>query len=324
MWNNQSRLLAMTAKCAEPINAGRGTMELRHLRYFVAVAEELHFTRAAERLGIKQPPLSCQIRQLERELGTSLFHRLTRGVERTETGALLLDEARRILGQVERIKAGVQSRARGETGCIHLGFAGATCFQPLVPGIISAHRRREPSVLTSQEERSTPLLAAGLRSGEIDVAFIRPPLSDGEGLEVEPLVEEPMVIALPESHPRARDRSMPLAALAEETFILFPRAIPPDLHDAIIASCRRAGFSCKLSQDAPQILTTVLMVAAGLGVSIVPQSIAQLPLAGVAYIRIEGEAPRAPISLAYRRDNRSTTVRNFVAPARRAERKQRI
>jgi DNA-binding transcriptional LysR family regulator len=295
-------------------------MEFRHLRYFVAVAEELHFTRAAERLGIKQPPLSLQIRQLEQELGTSLFHRLTRGVELTESGVLLLDEARRILDQVERIKAGVQSRARGETGCIHLGFAGATCFQPLVPGIIRAHRERYPGVLVSPEERNTPLLVAGLRSGEIDVAFIRPPLPDGEGLEVEPLVEEPMVILLPESHPRAGDRTMALAALAAETLILFPRAVGPGLHDAIIASCQQAGFSCKLSQDSPQILTTVLMVAAGLGVSIVPQSIAQLRLAGVAYIRIEGEAPRAPIGLAYRRDDRSTTVRNFVASARRHSR----
>jgi DNA-binding transcriptional LysR family regulator len=320
MWNHQSRLLAMTAKCAEPINAGRGTMELRHLRYFVAVAEELHFTRAAGRLGIKQPPLSLQIRQLERELGTSLFHRLTRGVELTESGTLLLDEARWILDQVDRIKAAVQSRARGETGCIHLGFACATCFQPLVPGIIRAHRERYPSALVSPEQRNTPLLVAGLRSGEIDVAFVRPPLNDGEGLEVEPLVEEPMVIVLPKSHPRAGDHSMALAALAEETLILFPRAIGPGLHDAIIASCHRAGFSPKLGQEAPQISTTVHMVAAGFGVSIVPQSIAQIHLAGVAYIGIEGDAPRAPISLAYRRDDRSTSVRNFVASARRHSR----
>lgn len=318
--HHQSKLLAMTAKCAEATNAGRGSMELRHLRYFVAVAEELHFRRAAERLGIKQPPLSLQIRQLEQELGTSLFHRLTRGVELTETGTVLLDEARWILDQVERIKAGVQSRARGETGCIHLGFAGATCFQPLVPGIISAHRERYPGVLVSPEERSTPLLVAGLRSGEIDVAFIRPPLSDDEGLEVEPLVEEPMVIVLPESHPRAGDRSMPLAVLAEETLILFPRTVGPGLHDAIIASCQWAGFSPKLGQEAPQISTMVHMVAAGFGVSIVPQSIAQIHLAGVAYIRIEGDAPRAPISLAYRRDDRSTSVRNFVASARRHSR----
>src|SRR6267154_2319614 len=268
MWNHQSRLLAMRAMCAEATNAGRGSMELRHLRYFVAVAEELHFRRAAERLGIKQPLLSLQIRQLERELDTSLFHRLTRGVELTESGVLLLDEARGILDQVKRIKAGVQSRG----------------------------------------------------SGEIDVAFIRPPLSDGEGLEVELLVEEPMVIVLPESHPHAGDRTMPLAALAEETLILFPRAAGPGLHDAIIASCQQAGFSCELGQDAPQISTMVHMVAAGFGVSIVPQSIAQIHLAGVAYIHIEGDAPRAPISLAYRRDDRSMSVRNFVASARRHSR----
>jgi DNA-binding transcriptional LysR family regulator len=134
-------------------------------------------------------------------LGTSLFHRLTRGVELTETGMLLLDEARRILDRRERIKAGVQSRARGKTGCIHLGFACATCFQPLVSGIISVHRERNPGVLVSPEERSTPLLVAGLRSGEIDVAFIRLPLSDAEGLEVEPLVEEPMVVVLPIASP---------------------------------------------------------------------------------------------------------------------------
>ena len=310
----------LPAQCPEPISAGRGPLELRHLRYFVAVAEELHFTRAAERLGIKQPPLSLQIRQLEQELGTSLFHRLTRSVVLTETGALLLDEARGILDQVERMKASVQSRARGETGHIHVGFAGATGFQRLVPGIIRAYRERYPSVLVSPEQSNTPLLIAGLRSGEIDVAFVRPPLSDDEGLAVEPLIEEPMVIVLPKMHPLADDRSIPLAALAEETLILFPRAIGPGLRDAIIASCQQAGFSPKLGQEAPQISTTVHMVAAGFGVSIVPQSIAQIHLEGVAYIHIEGEAPRAPISLAYRRHDRSTLVRNFVASARRRSR----
>src|SRR5260370_10043910 len=159
---SQSRCFAMTAQCAEPINARRRTMELRHLRYFVAVAEELHFRRAAERLGIKQPPLSLQIRQLERQLGTSLFRRLTRGVELTETGALLLDEARGILDQAERIKAGVQCRARGETGCIPLGFAGATCFQPLVPGIILAYRDPYPRALVAPDQSTPPPFLPGL------------------------------------------------------------------------------------------------------------------------------------------------------------------
>jgi len=310
----------MTEERAEQGNAGRGIMELRHLRYFVAVAEELHFTRAAERLGIKQPPLSLQIRQLEREIGTSLLRRETRGVKLTETGALLLDEARRILDQVERTKTGVQSRARGETGHIHLGFAGATYVHRLVPGIIRAYRERYPGVVLSPEQSNTARLIAALQSGEIDVAFVRPPVIDGEGLALDPLIDEPMMIVLPEWHPHAGDRSMSLAALAPETLILFPRTIGPGLHDAIIASCQRAGFSPKLGQEAPQISTTVHMVAAGFGVSIVPQSIARIRLEGVVYIRIEGEAPRAPISLAYRRDDRSPIVRNFVASARRHSR----
>jgi len=295
-------------------------MELRHLRYFVAVAEELHFTRAAERLGIKQPPLSLQIRQLETELGTRLFRRLTRGIEITESGAQLLDDARRILDQVERAKAGLQSRARGETGRLHVGFAGATYFQPRVPAIVRAYRERYPGVLLSPHQSNTPLLVAGLRGGEIDVAFIRPPISDGEGLAMLLLVEEPMLVVLPAAHPLASRGAVPVAALAQETVILFPRAIGPGLYDAIIGACQRAGFSPRLGQEAPQIPSIVYMVAAGFGVSIVPQSTDQIRAEGVRYLPIEGEGPRASIGLAYRRDDHSPAVRNFVELARRTER----
>jgi DNA-binding transcriptional LysR family regulator len=295
-------------------------MELRHLRYFVAVAEELHFTRAAERLGIKQPPLSSQIRQLEREMGTPLFRRETRGVKLTEAGALLFDEARRILDQVERAKVGVQSRARGETGHIHLGFAGATYLQRLVLSIIRAYRERFPGVVLSPEQSNTARLIAALHGGEIDVAFVRPPIIDGEGIALDPLIDEPMMIVLPEWHPDAGDPSMPLAALAQETLILFPRTIGPGLHDAIIASCQRAGFSPKLGQEASQTVSIVHMVAAGFGVSVVPQSLQRIHAEGAGCLNIEGEAPRAPISLAYRRDDRSTIVRNFVGLARHAAR----
>ena len=295
-------------------------MELRHLRYFVAVAEELHFTRAAERLGIKQPPLSSQIRQLEREMGTPLFRRETRGVKLTEAGALLFDEARRILDQVERAKVGVQSRARGETGHIHLGFAGATYLQRLVLSIVRTYRERFPGVVLSPEQSNTARLIAALHGGEIDVAFVRPPIIDGEGIALDPLIDEPMMIVLPEWHPHAGDPSMPLAALAQETLILFPRTIGPGLHDAIIASCQRAGFSPRLGQEASQTVSIVHMVAAGFGVSVVPQSLQRIHAEGAVYLNIEGEAPRAPISLAYRRDDRSTTVRNFVGLARHAAR----
>jgi DNA-binding transcriptional LysR family regulator len=314
----------MAAQFTNSINASRGIMELRHLRYFVAVAEELHFTRAAERLGIKQPPLSLQIRQLEHEMGAPLFHRLTRGVELTEAGALLLVEARQILDHVQRAKASVQSRARGETGRIHLGFAGATYFQPLVPTVIRAYREHYPRVVLSPEQSNTPQLVAGLRSGEIDIAFVRPPISDAEGLAIEPLVEEPMLIVLPASHPQAGNCSMPLEALARESLILFPRAIGPGLYDAVIASCQRAGFSPKLGQEAPQISSIVHMVAAGFGVSIVPQSIKQIHAEGVVYMSIEGDVPHTPISLAYRSDDHGTVVRNFVALARRIARTSRL
>jgi DNA-binding transcriptional LysR family regulator len=293
-------------------------MDLRHLRYFVAVAEELHFTRAAERLGIKQPPLSLQIRQLEQELGTPLFRRLTRGVELTEAGGLLLDEGRQILEQVERTKANVQSRARGDTGRIRVGFAGATYFEPRVPGLIQAYRERYPDVKLSPEESNTPYLTEALRNGAIDVAFVRPPIGDSEGITVQPFVEEPMRIVLPSKHPHARMRSVSLAVLAQEIFILFPRAIGPGLYDSVIAGCQRVGFSPTLGQEAPQISSIVHLVAAGFGVSVVPQSIEQIRAEGVVYASIDGEAPRAPISLAVRKDNRSAAVRNFVALARRS------
>ena len=218
-------------------------MDLRHLRYFVAVAEALHFTRAAERLGIKQPPLSLQIRQLEEEMGTPLFRRLTRGVELTESGALLLEEARRILDQVERTKAMVQSRARGETGRIRVGFGGATYFHPLVLGVIGRFREQYPQIVLAPEQSNTPRLVAGLHGGEIDVAFVRPPVSDSEGLDMELLVEEPMLVVLPTTHALAQNRSIPLAAIARDTLILFPRLIGPGVYDAIVAACLRAGSS---------------------------------------------------------------------------------
>jgi DNA-binding transcriptional LysR family regulator len=295
---------------------GIARMDLRHLRYFVAVAEERHFTRAAERLGIKQPPLSLQIRQLEQELGTPLFRRLTRGVELTEPGTLLLDEARQILEQVERTKANVRNRARGETGHIRVGFAGATYFQPRVPALVQTYRRRYPGVVLSPVQGNTPDLVEAVQNGSVDVAFVRPPLGDRQEITVHPLVEETMRIVLPSNHPLARKRSVSLASLAHETFILFPRAIGPGLHDSIIASCQRAGFSPILGQEAPQIAYIVYLVAAGFGISIVPQSIEQIRADGVVYVPIEGKAPRAPISLAVRKDNRSAVIRNFVALAR--------
>ena len=299
-------------------------MELRHLRYFVVVAEELHFTRAAERLGIGQPPLSLQIQRLEREIGAQLLRRLSRGVELTEAGALLLESARQILGLVDRTCADVQRLSRGEIGHLRVGFAGATYFQPLVPALIREYRSRHPDVVLSPEQSNTPALVDGLLAGRVDAAFIRPPIVSATELEVELLVKEDMVVVLPHTHPLAQSgASVPLSALAAETFILFPRAIGAGLYDAITSACQRAGFMPRLGQEAPQIMSIVPMVGAGFGVSIVPRSTSQIRTDEVVCLPIAGDSPKAPISLAWRRNDPSPVVRRFLAVARQMARDRR-
>ena len=291
-------------------------MDLRHLRYFVVLADELHFRRAAERLGITQPPLTQQIKQLEAELGTRLFQRLKRGVELTETGMQLLDSARAILEQVERLKLDVQRRVRGETGRIVVGFAGAIQCQPLVPRIVQAFRERYPDVAMTPEQSSSPRLLAGLRAGTIDVAFVRPPLDLGSGLTAEPIIEEPMVIALPAGHRLAGLGAIALEQLANETFVLAPSATCPGLHAQLIASCKRAGFAPRLREDASQLISIVPIVATGFGVALVPQSLQLIGGDLICYKPIEGSAPTAVISLAYRSGESSAAVRNFIGITR--------
>ena len=299
-------------------------MELRHLRYFVVVAEERHFTRAAERLGIGQPPLSLQIQRLEREVGAQLFRRLSRGVELTEAGELLFDNARQILAQVDRTCADVKRLARGELGHLRVGFAGATYFLSLVPAIIREYRGQHPDVTVSPEQSNTPSLVEGLLEGRVDVAFIRPPILSADELEVELLVKEDMVVALPCTHPLARSGApVSLSALAAETFILFPRSIGAGLYDMVTGACERAGFIPRLGQEAPQITSIVPMVGAGFGVSIVPRSTSQIQTDEVVYLPISGDAPKAHISLAWRRHDRSPVVRSFLTVARRMAREWR-
>jgi DNA-binding transcriptional LysR family regulator len=295
-------------------------MELRHLRYLVAVAEELNFTRAAERLGISQPPLSLQIRQMEKELGTPLFHRRARSVELTDAGNLLLEEARVILKQVEAAENAVRRRARGETGRLVVGSAGATYFHPLIPAIIREYGMRYPDIVLAPHASNTSLLVARLRAGQVDIALIRPPIDDANGLTIEPLVDEDTVVILPNGHRLSGLTSVPLAALAKEMFILYPRALNPGNYDSIIAACHRAGFNPTLGQEAPQIVSVIPLVAAGLGVSIVPRSTARILSDEVCYLPIEGDAPRAEICLGYCRLGSSRAVQNFVAVARRAVR----
>jgi DNA-binding transcriptional LysR family regulator len=294
-------------------------MELRHLRYFVAVAEEGHVTRAAERLGIQQPPLSQQIRALETELDAQLFHRKPRGVELTPAGRAFFDEAKAILARVGDAVAATKRAARGEAGRIGIGFTSSASFHPFVPRAIRAFRERHPLVALTLEESGTTELVDALRSEAIDAAFVRSPVGESADLTVRPLLEEPMVAALPSGHPLSgTGNPLPLAALAGEIFILYRRPVGPGLHDAIIAACDRAGFSPQIGQEAPRMLSTLSLVAAGLGVTLVPKSMSRLQVEGVAYRGLDPSAQlTAPLNLAYRRSEISEAVRRFVALVQR-------
>lgn len=295
-------------------------MELRHLRYFVAVAEEGHITRAAERLGIQQPPLSQQIQALERELDARLFRRKPRGVELTPAGRALYDEARAILARADEAIAATRRAAQGEAGRIGIGFTSSASFHPFVPRAIRAFREAHPLVALALEESGTTELVAALRAQTIDAAFVRSPVGESDDLFVRPLFDEPMVAALPSGHfLSAASDNLPLAALAGETFILYRRPVGPGLHDAIIAACDRAGFSPKIGQEAPRMLSTLSLVAAGLGVTVVPASMSRLEAEGVVYRGIDKSTQlTAPLNLAYRRDEISAAVRRFVALVQRS------
>lgn len=290
-------------------------MEFRYLRYFVAVAEELHFTRAAERLHMAQPPLSQQIRKLEHEIGADLFHRHARGVELTAAGKTFYGDARHILDLVEQAKDRAQSAARGQQGHIRVGFAGSLAFHPLIASLVQQHRRQYPEVQLTPAEDNIAALLQALGDGRMDLLIIRQAEQATSDFHVEVLEEEEMLLALPESHPMAGMGEVDLASMRKEVFILFPREIAPDLHDDIIGTCLRAGFTPRLGQPSPQMVSSVSMVASGFGVAIVPRSIQQLHVPGVRYTRLLGQRPKVRIVLACRKNERSPVVLNFMAMA---------
>jgi DNA-binding transcriptional LysR family regulator len=296
-------------------------MELRHLRYFIAVAEEGHITRAAERLGMQQPPLSQQIKTIERELDVQLFRRKARGVELTDAGLSFLDEARATLAQLERAVESTRRAARGELGRICVGVTSTSSFHPLVARSIRAFSEACPKVSLTLEELLSNELLDGLRNERMDVAFIRTAPADSKGLAIQPLLDEPMVVALPAAHPLAegtKDDAIPLSRLAPENFILYG---PPGtgMYDTIIATCHAAGFNPNVgnlgasTQQGPRIGSTLSLVAAGLGVTFVPSSLQRMNMEGVAYRRVKSSTPpTARLSLATRRSDPSATVKQFV------------
>ncbi|WP_376094200.1 LysR family transcriptional regulator [Roseomonas sp. CCTCC AB2023176] len=302
-------------------------VELRHLRYFVAVAQEGHVTRAAERLGLQQPPLSQQIKALEREIGVQLFRRKARGVDLTEAGRTLLADALAVLARVDDAVEGTRRTAAGKQGRLRIGMPPSGPFHPFVPRMIRRFREECPLVALSIQECLRAELVEGLQAGTLDVAFIRASIAPPEGLELHPLLEEPLVVALPSTHalarPGPRSAAVSLDRLATEPFIVYARRQGPALYDVTLAACAQAGFSPVLGQETDRIISALSLVASGLGVTLVPASMQSMTMDGVAFRPLRGPAqPKAFLSIAARRNAPSAAVRQFVAMVRRGAREE--
>ena len=289
-------------------------MELRQLRYFVAVAEELHFRRAAERLHISQPPLSQQIRALEDELGFALLERTRRRVQLTPAGEAFLRDARAILGELEGAVATARRIDAGQTGRLRIGFVGSALLS-IVPGTVERFRSSRPGVAIELRERSTVDQLRAVSAGVIDVGLVRPPIEDEAGLRAETVLRERTIAALPAGHALASSNRVSMRRLAAEPLVLFPRAQAPGFHDLLIGALAGTGAGPHVIQYAPEMLTIIGLVAAGTGVSLVPASVSRLALDGVAYRPVTA-APRSELAAITRADDDSALVRAFVAEAK--------
>ncbi|MGE7759650.1 LysR family transcriptional regulator [Peribacillus sp. NPDC097895] len=289
-------------------------MELRQIEYFTVVAEELHFGRAAIRLQMTQPPLSQQILQLERELGVKLFERTKRHVELTNAGKVFLHEVRHVLTRLEFAKAAALKAQMGVLGRLVLGFVGSATFD-ILPIIVRAFNEQFPYVDLVLREMPTPMQIEAFHSKDIDIGFVRNPVVDPI-ISLLPVHQETCIAVVPKLHPLAQRASISMGDLSTERFILVEREVWPSWYDDILSKCHDAGFSPIIRQNVKEIQTVVGLVAAGLGISIVPRSTGNLHARDVAYVNIEGEAPRVEMSIAWRTDDNSTMVKQFLDTAK--------
>lgn len=291
----------------------KNEVELRHLRYFLAVSDTLHFGRAAKKLSMAQPPLSQQIRRLEEMLGTPLFERTTRGVSLTAAGAMLRERARSTMARLEDDLDQTRRVARGEEGRLTVGFSGSVIFTEL-PAAIQHYRQAYPRVEVRLREMWTSEQLPALADGSIDVGFLR----DGERrpeLALMPLMREPFFAALPAGHKLGRQRTVDVAALEDEPFVLFSRRHGDLAYERTIRCCLDAGFQPRIGQEAPQFPTLIRLVAAGLGVSLVPACVATVPFPGALYRPIRSKRWTS-VDIGTRVDGISATAMAFVKTVR--------
>jgi DNA-binding transcriptional LysR family regulator len=295
-------------------------MELRTLRYFVTLAEELHFGRAAQRLSITQPPLSLAIRGLEEELGVRLFARTRRQVALTHAGAAFFEQSRDILARTGAAAELARAADRGAVGRLAIGFMSASIYT-LLPAVLRDFAAGHPGVRLELRELTLPQQATALRRRDIQVGFVRPPVMDAE-LMAETLLDEPLVVALPSGHPLAALRRIGAQRLAGERFVMFQRAPGLVLHDLVLGFCLQHGFTPSVTQEASQTHAVVGLVSAGIGVALVPASAQEIRLRGVEFRRLAEKSPPIGTALAWRRDDASPVLEAFVKTARRVARRR--
>jgi DNA-binding transcriptional LysR family regulator len=268
-----------------------GEIELRHLRYFVAVAEELHFGRAALRLHLAQPPLSQQIRKLEEILGVTLFERTSRSVALTAAGTAFLERAQRTLRNVQRDMEEARSIGHGEVGSLHVGFVGSAVLTNL-PAIFRTYRESYPLVRLHLHESFTSKVIEGMQNGSLDVGLLR----DGDtvdGLVATPIYSEPFVAVLPASHPRAGQKGISPAALRHDPFVYYPSNAGKRAYEKPLALCEEHGFRPQIVQEAPHWLTILRLIGAGLGVTIAPACVKRIAAPDIVCVPLQTGKPNA-------------------------------
>jgi DNA-binding transcriptional LysR family regulator len=291
-------------------------LDTRRLRYFVATAEELHFGKAAQRLGISQPPLSVQIRTLEQELGVELLERNQRNVALTKAGEVLFHEARKILLAVDQAALLTQRTARGLQGSLSVGF-NAPADYGFLPELVRAYRQQFPSIALQVRNASTDEQIEELRNRQLDVGLLSQRCDDSH-LECQEVAAEPLIAAIPVGHPLSTQSTrLSIKRLADEELVMFPRQTAPVLFDEIVGFCREADFSPRIAQESRQTQAVISLVAAGLGIGIVPTSIRHMNRKGVVYRSFREQTPRARIYAAWSRNQPSAAIANFVALARK-------
>jgi DNA-binding transcriptional LysR family regulator len=292
-------------------------MELKHLTSFIAIAEQLSFVRASKQLHLSQPALTGQIQKLEEELGVQLLFRNRRSVRLTDAGKIFLAESRSTLAKARQAAERAQRAARGEIGRVRIGFVSSAALQ-ILPGIVVAFRKRYPNVSLDLMNLRTVSQVKGLIGDSIDIGFLRLPLSHDQ-LKITVVHREPFVLILPKGHALARKQQVSISALQDEPFVAYGRRWAPGFFDAIVQMCTREGFSPHITQETGEMYTAIALVAAGVGVAILPRSVVLAQSKNVVMKPLPSSVGVSEIAVAVRMDQRSSLVSSFVSLAAEAQ-----